>query len=173
GGYTPPVSPRHPAAGQQTENPSSPAAAVANEEGTQSRENAGGGVQTPRASRTKRRAQDSGARLRGSGRRSGKKRQAKVKARRSLARLQPQLEQKIADMDYDEQQSVAKAEAKARKEREIAEAERKKTASTTPGVRSRRRDQDGRDHEQLPIVTEATERGSREWWTWRLEHRRR
>ncbi|CAM9108405.1 unnamed protein product [Ectocarpus sp. 4 AP-2014] len=47
-------------------------------------------------------------------------------------------------MDYDEQQSVAKAEVKARKEREIAEAERKKTASTTPGVCSRRRDQDGK-----------------------------
>ncbi|CAN0528495.1 unnamed protein product, partial [Ectocarpus sp. 12 AP-2014] len=40
---------------------------------------------------------------------------------------------------YEEQQAVVRAEAKARKEREIAEAEREKTASTTPGVRSRRR----------------------------------
>ncbi|CAN0546788.1 unnamed protein product, partial [Ectocarpus sp. 12 AP-2014] len=104
----------------------------------------GGAVQTPRASRTKHRAQGSGARLRGSGRRSGKKRQARVKARRSLARLQPQLQQKIADMDYEERHSVAKAEAKARKEREIAEAERQKTASNSPEVRSRRRVQDGK-----------------------------
>ncbi|CAB1117737.1 unnamed protein product [Ectocarpus sp. CCAP 1310/34] len=45
-----------------------------------------------------RRAQDSGARLKGSGRRSGKKRPARVKARRSLVLLQPQLEQKIAEV---------------------------------------------------------------------------
>ncbi|CAN0569999.1 unnamed protein product [Ectocarpus sp. 12 AP-2014] len=62
---------------------------------------------------------------------------------------------------YEEQQAVVRAEAKARKEREIAEAEREKTASTTPGVRSRRRVKMGKGHAQLPIVTEARERGSR------------
>ncbi|CAM9922489.1 unnamed protein product, partial [Ectocarpus sp. 6 AP-2014] len=50
GGYTLPVSPRHPAAGEQTENPPSPPAARGYEEGTQRRENVGGAVQTPRAS---------------------------------------------------------------------------------------------------------------------------
>ncbi|CAM9360823.1 unnamed protein product, partial [Ectocarpus sp. 4 AP-2014] len=146
GGYTPPVSPRHPAAGQQTENPSSPATTRGYEEGTQRRENVGG-VQTPRASRAQRRAQDSGARLKGSERRSGKKRPARVKARHPLVLLQPQLEQKVAEVA-----TKSSRRWRGRGQRPARLRVKKPRALPREFVLGGEFKM-GRDHEQLPIVT--------------------
>ncbi|CAM9274745.1 unnamed protein product [Ectocarpus sp. 12 AP-2014] len=90
-----PVSPRNPTASQQTENPTSPAAARGNEQGIQRRKNAGGPAQTLWASRAKRRAQDSSTRLKGSGHGSGRKRLARVWSRRSLDKLQRSKRRKL------------------------------------------------------------------------------
>lgn len=78
---------------------------------------------TPKRKEGKRTAVDSGARARGSGGGSGKKRIRSFPRASLISRLQPQVEERLDLAEYDAQQKQARTEAMLRRERGNAEAD--------------------------------------------------